>query len=327
MIKKKALITGITGQDGSYLSEYLLSLGYEVHGVIRKASHFTTQRLEHLYSTVNGESESLKLHYGDVLDPLNIIELLNSIQPDEIYNLAAQSHVKVSFEIPKYTVDVVAGGAQNLLEAIRILKLPTRFYQASSSEMFGDSPPPQSEKTRFNPLSPYAAAKLHAHHTVRIYREAYGVFAVSGILFNHESPRRHETFVTRKITKAVAEIVSGKRKDLYLGNLEARRDWGYAPEYVQAMHQMLQLNSPEDFVISTGESFSIKDFLDFSFGYVNLDWQKYVKYDSALERPLEVNFLQGDSSLAKNKLDWESKTQGKALAEIMVEADIKILGI
>jgi GDPmannose 4,6-dehydratase len=319
---KVAFITGITGQDGSYLAELLLSKGYTVHGLVRKASHFTTERLEHLYSKYEGGSDRFKLHYGDVTDFSRLSELITKSDPNEIYNLAAQSHVKVSFEMPILTADAVAIGCLNILEILRINQHHAKFYQASSSEMFGSAVAPQNEETVMLPNSPYAAAKFMAHNLVGIYRSAYGIQASAGILFNHESPRRHESFVTRKITKGAAEISSGQRKRIKLGNLSARRDWGFAPEYVYAMWQMLQQDEPQDYVIATGTSYSVEDFLQFTFEALNLEWRNYVEYDSNLERPIEVPDLCGDASKAKANLGWEARTHGRKLAEIMIEADL-----
>ena len=320
--RKIAFITGITGQDGSYLAELLLNKGYEVHGLVRKSSQFNTTRLEHIYDFKGTSSNALTLHYGDLLDFGSLLDLLQRIKPDEIYNLGAQSHVRVSFDLPTLTNSVVGNGTLILLECIRILNLKTRFYQASSSEMFGNAPSPQNEDTPLNPASPYAASKIFGHHMVNLYREAYGLFAVSGILFNHESPRRHETFVTRKISKAAAEIKMGLRTDLILGNLSAKRDWGYAPEYVEGMWMMLQRTKPEDFVLATGQSYSVENFLSFCFEPLNLDWRDYVRQDNAYFRPLEVNDLLGDAVRARNSLGWEPKIFGPELAEIMTQSDL-----
>lgn len=327
LASKVALITGITGQDGSYLAELLLSKGYSVHGLVRKASNFTTDRIEHLYSLLGSEpgSPNLELHYGDLQDFSSLMEIVTKTEPTEIYNLAAQSHVKVSFELPNLTNSSVNQGFLNLLEVCRLSGSRAKIYQASSSEMFGSTPPPQNESSHFNPESPYAIAKLASHFLAKLYREAYGMYVVSGVLFNHESPRRHETFVTRKITKAAAEIYYGKRDNLVLGNLEARRDWGYAPEYVFAMWSMLQLNQPVDFVIATGASFSIRDFLDFAFGEIGMDWSKYVIQDQKFFRPREVDFLLGDPTLARDILGWEAKIRAPDLAKIMVKADLQLL--
>jgi len=325
---KKALITGITGQDGSYLAELLLSKGYEVHGIIRRASTFNTHRIDHIYRDPHAANGvNLHLHYGDVASSGNLIELIYSIQPDEIYHLAAQSHVRVSFDLPEYTGDVTALGTIRILEAIRKSGIRTRFYQASSSEMFGSAPPPQNESTPFEPRSPYAAAKVFAYWVTRNYREGYGLFACNGILFNHESPRRGETFVTRKITRGLAAILAGKQDYLYLGNLEAKRDWGYAPDYVAAMWKMLQLDHPDDFVIGTGEAHSVREFLDEAFGYVGLDWQQYVRIDQRYFRPTEVDCLLADASKARKVLDWQPRIYFKDLVRIMVDADMELIGL
>lgn len=318
---KKALITGITGQDGSYLAEFLISKGYEVHGIIRRSSTFNTQRIDHLYQDVHEKDAKLFLHYGDLSDSSRLTTLLQTVEPTEVYNLAAQSHVRVSFDEPEHTGNTTGLGSIRLLEAIRLLQLPCRYYQASSSEMFGATPPPQNEDTVFYPRSPYGAAKLYSHWVTKNYREGYGMFATSGILFNHESPRRGETFVTRKITRAVARIAAGVQDDLYLGNLDAIRDWGYAPEYVQAMWLMLQANEPDDFVIATGTEYSVKDFLQFAFSHVGLEWEKYVKFDSRYLRPTEVDALVGDSAKARKALGWEPSVLTPELAAIMVDAD------
>ena len=322
---KKALITGITGQDGSYLAEFLLSKGYEVHGIIRRSSTFNTQRIDHLYQDVHETDAKLFLHYGDLSDSSRLTTLLQTVEPSEVYNLAAQSHVRVSFDEPEHTGNTTGLGSIRLLEAIRLLQLPCRYYQASSSEMFGATPPPQNEDTVFYPRSPYGAAKLYSHWVTRNYREGYGMFATSGILFNHESPRRGETFVTRKITRAVARIAAGVQDDLYLGNLDAIRDWGYAPEYVQAMWMMLQADQPDDFVIATGTEYSVKDFLQFAFSHVGLEWEKYVKFDPRYLRPTEVDALVGDSSKARKALGWTAKVLTPELAAIMVDADSEAL--
>jgi GDPmannose 4,6-dehydratase len=318
---KRALITGITGQDGSYLAEFLLSKGYEVHGIIRRSSTFNTQRIDHLYQDVHDTDAKLFLHYGDLSDSSRLTTLLQTIEPSEVYNLAAQSHVRVSFDEPEHTGNTTGLGSIRLLEAIRLLQLPCRYYQASSSEMFGATPPPQNEETVFYPRSPYGAAKLYSHWVTKNYREGYGMFATSGILFNHESPRRGETFVTRKITRAVARIAAGVQDELYLGNLDAIRDWGYAPEYVQAMWLMLQADQPDDFVIATGTEYSVKDFLQFAFSHVGLEWEKYVKFDPRYLRPTEVDALVGDSSKARKALGWTPKVLTPELAQIMVDAD------
>ncbi len=322
---KRALITGITGQDGSYLAELLLQKGYEVHGVIRRASTFNTARIDHLYNDPHIAGTKLYLHYGDLSDGSRLVTLLDSVRPQEVYNLAAQSHVRVSFDEPEHTANSTGLGSIRLLEAIRMVGLECRFYQASSSEMFGATPPPQNEDTVFYPRSPYGAAKLYAYWVTRNYREGYGMFAVNGILFNHESPRRGETFVTRKITRAVARIKAGEQKELFMGNLDAVRDWGYAPEYVDAMWRMLQVDEPNDFVVATGTNYTVKDFLQFSFEHVGLDWQKYVKFDERYLRPTEVDALVGDASRANNALDWTPKIHTPELARIMVDADIEAL--
>lgn len=320
---KKALITGITGQDGSYLAELLLAKGYEVHGLVRRSSSINTHRIDHLYQDPHEENVRLFLHYADLTDSSRIITLLSSIEPDEIYNLAAQSHVAVSFLEPELTGEVSGIAAAKLLEAVRVSKIPCRYYQASTSEMFGSSPAPQSENSPFQPRSPYATSKLYAHYLTKNYREAYGLHASCGILFNHESPRRGETFVTRKITRAVAKIIAGKQTKLYLGNLTAIRDWGYAPEYVEAMWMMLQQDTPEDYVIATGTSYSIQDFCRLAFDEVGLDWTKYVELDRKYLRPLEVENLQGDSTKSWQKLGWKAKTLTPELVKIMVQSDLK----
>ncbi len=319
---KKAIITGITGQDGSYLAELLLSKGYEVHGLIRRASTFNTDRIDHIYQDSHEDNARLKLHYADLTDGSRLVTLLGEIQPDEVYNLAAQSHVRVSFDEPEYTGDVTGLGSIRLLEAIRALRLDTRFYQASSSEMFGATPPPQNEDTPFWPRSPYGVAKVYSYWITRNYREAYGLFAVNGILFNHESPRRGETFVTRKITRAVARIKAGLQSELYMGNLDAVRDWGYAPEYVEAMWRMLQHDEPTDYVVATNTAYTVKDFLQFSFEHVGLDWEKYVKFDERYLRPTEVDALIGDPGKAESFLGWKPTILTPRLAQIMVDADI-----
>ncbi len=325
---KKALITGITGQDGSYLAELLLSQGYEVHGLIRRASTFNTGRLDHLYRDPhNGQEVQLYLHYGDVANTGNLVDLIYNIKPDEVYNLAAQSHVRVSFDLPEYTGDITGLGTIRILEAIRKSGLSTRFYQASSSEMFGSAKPPQSERTAFEPASPYAAAKVYSYWVTRNYRQGYHMFASNGILFNHESPRRGETFVTRKITRALAAIMTGKQKYLYLGNLEAKRDWGYAPDYVAAMWKMLQHDQPDDFVIGTGEAHSVSEFLDEAFGYVNMDWHEYVKIDPRYFRPTEVDYLLADATRSREILGWEPRICFRDLVRIMVDADMELVGL
>ena len=328
---KKALITGVTGQDGSYLAEFLLSKGYEVHGIMRRASVFNTERVEHIYQDPHTKNKSFFLHFGDMSDASNLNQLIKNIQPDEIYNLGAQSHVKVSFEIPEYTANIDALGTLRLLDAIRENKIKTniKFYQAGSSEMFGDVlETPQKETTPFNPASPYGAAKVFSHHICKNYREAYGMFICNGILFNHESPRRGKTFVTRKITTGIAAILAGKLEKIYLGNLEATRDWGYAKEYVEAMWLMLQQDKPDDFVIATGETHTIREFLDEAFAVVGIkDWSKYVGIDPKYYRPVEVNTLLGDYSKAKKVLAWEPKVKFKELVKIMMEADLKEAGV
>jgi GDPmannose 4,6-dehydratase len=320
---KKALVTGITGQDGSYLAEFLIEKGYEVHGIIRRASTFNTGRIDHLYQDPHISGVRLFLHYGDIADSTNLIKLLYRIQPDEIYHLAAQSHVRVSFDIPEYTGDVTGLGTVRILEAIRETGLKTRFYQASSSEMYGQAKEvPQRETTPFYPRSPYGAAKVYAYWVTVNYRESYGLFACNGILFNHESPRRGETFVTRKVSRAVARIQAGLDKELYLGNLDAKRDWGYAKEYVEAIWLMLQQNRPDDYVIATGEAHSVRELVEEAFSYAGLDWRKYVKKDLKYYRPTEVDLLIGDPSKAKRVLEWEAKTRFRDLIRLMVDADI-----
>jgi GDPmannose 4,6-dehydratase len=327
MTKPRALITGITGQDGSYLAEFLLAKDYEVHGVIRRASTFNTKRIDHLYRNPLVNGVSLFLHHGDLADAQSLTRLVSQIQPDEVYNLAAQSHVKVSFELPEYTADVTAIGALRLLEAIREAGLKCRFYQASSSEMYGQAQEvPQNERTPFHPRSPYACAKVFAYWTTVNYREAYGLFACNGILFNHESPRRGETFVTHKITQAVARIEAGLQEKLYLGNLEARRDWGFAPEYVAAMWLMLRQDEPDDYVIATGETHSVQEFTEEAFGCAGLDWRKYVEIDPGCCRPAEVDLLLGDAGKARQRFGWQPRVAFRELARLMVEADRTALG-
>lgn len=325
---KKALITGITGQDGSYLAELLLSKGYEVHGIIRRASTFNTRRIDHIYHDPhrNGEEVKLYLHYGDLSSIESLSHVIFNIKPDEIYNLAAQSHVRVSFDMPEYTGDVDGLGTIRILEAIRSSGFPERFYQASTSEMFGSAKPPQNELTPFEPCSPYAAAKVYSYWVTRNYREGYKMFASNGILFNHESPRRGETFVTRKITRAIAAIKTGKQKNLYLGNLDSKRDWGYAPEYVEAMWMMLQHDHADDFVVGTGESHSIREFLDESFGYAGMDWHKYVEIDPRYFRPTEVDYLLADPTKIQNELGWKPKVKFHELVKIMVDTDLELSG-
>lgn len=323
--RKRAVITGITGQDGSYLAELLLEKGYEVHGLIRRASTFNTQRIDHLYQDPHDPDARLFLHHGDLTDGTRLATLLGTIEPDEVYNLAAQSHVRVSFDEPEFTGDVTGLATTRLLEAIRLAKVPTRYYQASSSEMFGATPPPQDESTPFYPRSPYGVAKVYSYWMTRNYREAYGMFAVNGILFNHESPRRGETFVTRKITRAVVRIAAGMQDELWLGNLEAARDWGYAKEYVEAMWLMLQADEPDDFVVATGTSYSVRDFVRLAFEHAGLDWEKYVKFDQSYLRPTEVNDLIGDASKATEVLGWKASVHTPELAGLMVDADAELL--
>jgi GDPmannose 4,6-dehydratase len=322
LTKRIAFITGITGQDGSYLAELLLAKDYEVHGLIRRASTFNTQRIDHLYLDPHDPKAKLFLHYGDLTDGSRLSTLLSQIKPHEIYNLAAQSHVRVSFDEPEYTGDTTGLGTIRLLEAVRQSAPDAKFYQASSSEMFGATHPPQNESTEFSPRSPYGVAKLYSHWITRNYREAYGLFAVSGILFNHESPRRGETFVTRKITRAAARIAKGQQKELFLGNLDARRDWGYAPEYVVAMWRMLQANNPEDFVIGTGTDFSVKEFVQLAFNHAGLNWEDYVRIDDKYLRPTEVDSLVADAARAEKDLGWKSSVGPEQLAAIMVDHDI-----
>ena len=326
---KKALITGITGQDGSYLAEMLLAKGYEVHGIIRRASTFNTRRIDHIYHDPhrNGEEVKLYLHYGDVSVIESLVNVIYNVRPDEIYNLAAQSHVRVSFDMPEYTGEVDALGTIRILEAIRRSGFPERFYQASTSEMFGSAKPPQNENTPFEPRSPYAAAKVYSYWVTRNYREGYNMFACNGILFNHESPRRGETFVTRKITRAVAAIKAGTQHKLFLGNLDSKRDWGYAPEYVEAMWMMLQSDTPDDFVVGTGESHTVREFLDEAFGYAGLDWHKYVEIDPHYFRPTEVDYLLADPSRTNKELGWTPKVKFHELVRIMVDADMEYLGL
>lgn len=323
---RTALITGITGQDGSYLAELLLDKGYEVHGIIRRSSTIgSNARLDNIYQAPHTPNQSLFLHYGDVTDASLLTNLIRDIKPDEIYNLAAQSHVRVSFDIPDYTGDVVALGTMRLLEAVRASDCGAKFYQASTSELFGSTPPPQNEEASFHPRSPYAVAKLYSYWAVVNYREAYGIHASNGILFNHESPRRGETFVTRKVTRAVARIAAGVQNTVYMGNLNSIRDWGYAPEYVEGMWRMLQQPEPDDYVLATGEGCVIRDFVAEAFAHVGLDWEKYVKHDSNQERPSEVDALIGDGRKAQVKLGWEATTHWRELAQIMVDADRQLL--
>ena len=321
-ILKRALITGITGQDGSYLAELLLSKGYEVFGIMRRSSSLNTSRIDHLYEDPHEEGTRLRLVYGDLTDGSSLARILREVRPDEVYNLAAQSHVRTSFDLPEYTVDVGGLGTIRLLEAIRQEGFPSRFYQASSSELFGNAPPPQSEATPFQSRSPYAVGKLAAYWATVNYREAYGLFACNGILFNHESPRRGETFVTRKIARAAARIYLGRQDRLYLGNLDARRDWGFAGDYVEAMWLMLQQDRPDDYVVATGQSHSVREFLDEAFGYLGMDWTRYVELDPRYTRPTEVDHLEGDASKAREMLGWTPKVGFKELVEMMVHAEL-----
>ena len=325
--RKRALVTGITGQDGSYLAELLLEKDYEVHGLIRRSSSINTHRIDHLYEDPHVAGRRLILHYGDMSDSARLARLIDEVRPSEVYNLGAQSHVKVSFEAPEYTSDVDALGTLRLLEAIYHCDPSIRLYQASTSELFGSAPPPQNETTPFHPRSPYGVAKTFAYWIVVNYREAYGMFATNGILFNHESPRRGETFVTRKITRAVARIVAGHQDAVYLGNLDARRDWGYAPDYVRAMWMMLQQTQPADLVLSTGEQHSVKEFAELAFALVGLDWERYVKIDRAYLRPAEVDTLLGDSSRARTMLGWQPSTSFPELVRVMVAADLELEGL
>ena len=322
---KKALITGCTGQDGSYLSELLLEKGYEVHGLKRRASSFNTDRVDHIFRDFHETGNRFFLHYADLTDGGSLSALLHDLEPDEVYNLGAQSHVKVSFEVPEFTADVVAIGTLRLLQAMRLTGVKSHFYQASSSEMFGSAPPPQNELTVFHPRSPYACAKVFGHNITVNYRESYGMHASSGILFNHESPRRGETFVTRKITRAVAHIKQGVQKKLFLGNLDARRDWGYAPDYVRAMWLMLQQDAPDDYVIGTGEAHTVREFVELAFAAVDLDWKEYVEIDPRYFRPAEVDYLLADTSKAQKALGWEPTVTFNKLVRIMVEADMREL--
>ena len=319
---KKALITGPTGQDGSYLSELLLEKGYEVHGIVRRSSSFNTHRLDDIYRDPHETGVRFFLHYGDLSDSGSLVNLIRELQPNEIYHLGAQSHVKVSFEVPEYTSDATGMGTVRILEAIRSSGVDTRFYQASSSEMFGSAPPPQSESTPFHPRSPYGVAKVFSYWMTVNYRESYGMYATNGILFNHESPRRGETFVTRKITRAIARIKAGMQDKLYLGNMDAKRDWGFAKEYVEAMWRILQHDEPEDFVIATGEAHTVREFVELGFEHAGLDWEKYVEIDPKYLRPAEVDHLLGDATKAKEKLGWEPQTKFEDLAKLMVDADI-----
>jgi GDPmannose 4,6-dehydratase len=326
-MRKKALITGITGQDGSYLAEFLLSKGYEVHGIIRRASTFNTVRIDHIYVDPHEPSARLFLHYGDLSDSEQISNILYNIKPDEVYNLGAQSHVKVSFSMPEYTGNVTGLGTVRILESIRRSGNQIKFYQASSSEMFGRAPSPQNEETPFSPTSPYAAAKVYAYWSTKNYRQGYGIFACNGILFNHESPRRGEIFVTRKTTMAIANIIANKQQFLYLGNLEPKRDWGYAPEYVEVMWQILQQDEPDDFVVGTGEQYSVREFVEKAFSYVGLNWEKYVKTDPRYFRPTETEDLAANSSKIRKTLGWKPKVQFKDLVKIMVDADMRKAGL
>jgi GDPmannose 4,6-dehydratase len=323
---KRALITGITGQDGSYLADLLLEKGYEVHGIIRRASTFNTSRIDHLYADPHVNDVRMFLHYGDLSDSVNLVKLLYELKPDEIYHLGAQSHVRVSFDIPEYTADVTGVGTIRILEAIREAGLRSRFLQASSSEMFGKAQEvPQTEKTPFWPRSPYGVAKVFSYWATVNYRESYGLCASNGIMFNHESPRRGETFVTRKISRAVAAIKQGLQKELFLGNLDAKRDWGYAPEYVEGIWRILQLGEGDDFVLATGESHTVREFVETAFAYADLDWKQFVKHDPRYERPAEVDLLLGDASKAKKILSWEPKVRFQELVRIMVDADMHLL--
>ena len=321
----KALITGVSGQDGSYLAELLLSKGYEVHGLIRRSSSFNTHRLDPIYRDPHEAGVRFLMHYGDLSDSGSLVNLIRELEPDEIYHLGAQSHVKVSFEIPEYTADATAMGTARILEAIRASGVSTRFYQAGSSEMFGSAPPPQSEQTPFHPRNPYGVAKVFAHWITINYREAYGLFAANGILFNHESPRRGETFVTRKISRAVARIKAGIQDRLFLGNLDAERDWGYAPEYVEAMWLMLQHDEPLDLVIATGESHTVREFAQLAFAHVDLEWERYVEIDPRYYRPSEVDSLRGDARTAAEILGWQPRTSFEELVRIMVDGDVQLL--
>ena len=323
----KALITGITGQDGSYLAEFLLSKGYEVHGIIRRASTFNTSRLDHIYVDPHTPGARLHLHYGDLADSEQLSNIIYNVKPDEIYHLGAQSHVRVSFDVPEYTGNVSALATTRILEMIRRSENKLKFYQASSSEMFGGSIPPQNEKTVFKPRSPYACAKIYAYWMTSIYREAYQLYVSNGILFNHESPRRGEIFVTRKITRGLSRILAGKEEKLFLGNLDAKRDWGYAPEYVEAMWKILQQSEADDFVIGTGESHTVREFLEEAFQYVGLDYRKYVEIDPRYFRPTEVDFIVADSAKAREKLEWTPKVKFKSLVQIMVDADLRLQGL
>ncbi len=324
MATKVALITGITGQDGSYLAEFLLAKGYEVHGIIRRSSSFNTARIDHIYQDPHDKNPKLILHYGDMSDGVGLTNLVREIKPDEVYNLAAQSHVQVSFTMPQYTGQIDGVGPVVLLEAIRAAGNETRFYQASTSELYGSTPPPQNEESMFRPRSPYAAAKLMAYWTTVNYREAYGIHATNGILFNHESPRRGETFVTRKITRAVADIAHGKSKKLYLGNVDSVRDWGYAKEFVESMWMMLQQDKPSDYVVATGVGATVQQFVEVAFSHAGLNWQDHLEIDKKYIRPTEVDALIGDPSKAKRELGWSAKTHWQDLAKLMVDADLEL---
>ncbi|HEV8243004.1 MAG TPA: GDP-mannose 4,6-dehydratase [Nitrospirales bacterium] len=325
-MRKRAIITGVTGQDGSYLAELLLFKGYEVHGLVRRASTFNTHRIDHIYVDPHAPGARFFLHYGDLGSAGEIAKLIQDVKPNELYHLAAQSHVRVSFDMPEYTGEITGIGATRVLEAVRQSKLPLRYYQASSSEMFGATPPPQNETTPFHPRSPYAAAKAYAYWMTINYREAYGLFAANGILFNHESPRRGETFVSRKVTRGVAAIVAKRADKLFLGNLDAKRDWGYAPEYVECMWRILQAESPEDFVIGTGETHSVRELVETAFGYVNLDWKKHIERDPRYLRPSEVDGLQADASKARKSLGWTPRVRFMDLVKIMVDCDLELMG-
>jgi len=325
VVTKRAFITGITGQDGSYLAELLLLKGYEVHGLIRRASTFNTSRIDHLYVDPHDPDAKLFLHYGDLSDGARLVSLLGELRPDEVYNLAAQSHVRVSFDEPEHTGDTTGVGSMRMLEAVRMSGIHTRFYQASSSEMFGATLPPQNEETPFYPRSPYGAAKVYSYWVTKNYREAYGMFAVNGILFNHESPRRGETFLTRKVTRAVAAIKAGKQDTVYLGNLDSIRDWGYAAEYVEGMWRMLQADEPDDYALATGGNFTVRDFVETAFSHVGLNWEDHVRFDERYLRPTEVDALIGDASKAREKLGWVPEVDTAQLARLMVDADIEAL--
>jgi GDPmannose 4,6-dehydratase len=326
-VSKRALITGITGQDGSYLTELLLDKDYEVHGIIRRASTFNTDRIDHIYEDPQTTNRRLHLHYGDLSTPEQFTNLIYNMQPDEIYHLGAQSHVRVSFDVPEFTGNITGLGTTRILEAVRNSGIRCRFYQAGSSEMFGSTPPPQCESTPFHPRSPYGAAKVYGHWMAVNYREAYGMFAANGILFNHESPRRGETFVTRKITRAVARIHAGKQKKLYLGNLDARRDWGYAPEYVEGIWRILQQDVAADYVLGTGEAHTVREFLEEAFGYLDMDWREHIQLDPRYLRPAEVEFLLADASKAHRELEWEPRVKFRELVRIMVDADVEEIGV